>query len=463
MLDKKTYQNAIEKREKMKERVSADPFLLDLHVYPETGWLNDPNGLCYFDGLYHFYFQYSPLDAKRGDIIWGHVSSPDFLIYKREEPFIFADSPLDKDGAYSGSAFLKDGKINFFYTGNVKHEGDFDYITAGRDHNTIKIVSDGYSYDEKILVMDHDDYPADMTRHIRDPKIYEKDGAYYMFLGARSHENKGMVLIFKSQDLTDFTYHMRVETDYDFGYMWECPDYFDLDGQGILICCPQGLKSEEFRYQNIYQAGYFPLDLDLENKTYKLGDFVELDYGFDFYAPQTFEDPDGRRILIGWMGMPDADYTNPTDHDWQHAFTIPRVLTFENGRVYQRLIVEYQRLRESKISLEKGTAYQGKVFEAGAENIRGDFLVNIREDVVLSYENGTLTLDMGDSSYGRKTRKIKIAKIQKLEIFSDKSSLEIFINGGEKVMTTRVYSEKYAFKSNDFDFKIHPLRPLTFE
>ena len=161
--------------------------------------------------------------------------------------------------------------------------------------------------------------------------------------------------------------------------------------------------------------------------------------------------------------MPDADYTNPTDHDWQHAFTIPRVLTFENGRVYQRLIVEYQRLRESKISLEKGTAYQGKVFEAGAENIRGDFLVNIREDVVLSYENGTLTLDMGDSSYGRKTRKIKIAKIQKLEIFSDKSSLEIFINGGEKVMTTRVYSEKYAFKSNDFDFKIHPLRPLTFE
>lgn len=463
MLDKKTYQNAIEKREKMKERVSADPFLLDLHVYPETGWLNDPNGLCYFDGLYHFYFQYSPLDAKRGDIIWGHVSSPDFLTYKREEPFIFADSPLDKDGAYSGSAFLKDGKINFFYTGNVKHEGDFDYITAGRDHNTIKIISDGYSYDEKILVMDHDDYPADMTRHIRDPKIYEKDGAYYMFLGARALSNKGMVLIFKSQDLEKFTYHMRVETDYDFGYMWECPDYFDLDGQGILICCPQGLKSEEFRYQNIYQAGYFPLDLDLENKTYKLGDFVELDYGFDFYAPQTFEDPDERRILIGWMGMPDADYTNPTDHDWQHAFTIPRLLTFENGKVYQRPIVEYQRLRESKIFLEKGTAYQGTVFEAGAENIRGDFLVNIREDVVLSYENGLLTLDMGETSYGRKTRKIKISKIEKLEIFSDKSSLEIFINGGEKVMTTRVYSEKYAFKSNDFDFKIHPLRPLTFE
>ncbi|WP_311491871.1 glycoside hydrolase family 32 protein [uncultured Anaerococcus sp.] len=463
MLDKKTYQNAIEKREKMKANVATDPFLLDLHVYPETGWLNDPNGLCYFAGLYHFYFQYSPLDAKRGDIIWGHVSSPDFISYKRQDPFIFADSPLDKDGAYSGSAFIKDGKINFFYTGNVKHEGYFDYITAGRDHNTIKIISDAYSYDEKILVMDHDDYPSDMTRHIRDPKIYEKDGAYYMFLGARSLSDKGMVLIFKSQDLKKFTYHMRVETPYDFGYMWECPDYFDLDGQGILICCPQGLESEEYTYQNIYQAGYFPLDLDLENKTYKLGDFVELDYGFDFYAPQTFEDPEGRRILIGWMGMPDAAYTNPTDHDWQHAFTIPRVLSFVNGKVYQKPIGEYQKLRESEISLEKGTSYQGKVFEAVAENIRGDFSINIRKDVTLSYENGILILDMGDSSYGRKTRMIKISKIEKLEIFSDKSSLEIFINDGEKVMTTRVYSEKYAFSTNDFDFKIHPLNPITFE
>lgn len=462
MLDKKTYQNAIEKREKMKESVKADPFLLDLHVYPETGWLNDPNGLCYFDGAYHLYFQYSPLDAKRGDIIWGHVTTPDFLIYKREEPFIFADSKLDKDGAYSGSAFIKDGKINFFYTGNVKYQGDFDYITDGRDHNTIKIVSDGYTYDEKILLMSNKDYPADMTRHIRDPKIYEKDGVYYMFLGARSLADKGMVLVFKSQDLEKFTYHMRIETDYDFGFMWECPDYFDLDGQGILICCPQGLESEEYLFQNIYQAGYFPLDLDLENKTYKLGSFVELDYGFDFYAPQTFEDPEGRRILIGWMGMPDAAYTNPTEYDWQHAFTIPRVLSFVNGKVYQKPIGEYEKLRESKISLVKGTAYQGKVFEAVAENIRGDFSINIRKDVTLSYENGILILDMGDSSYGRKTRRIKISKIEKLEIFSDKSSLEIFINDGEKVMTTRVYSEKYAFSTNDFDFKIHPLRKITF-
>ncbi len=83
--------------------------------------------------------------------------------------------------------------------------------------------------------------------------------------------------------------------------------------------------------------------------------------------------------------------------------------------------------------------------------------------MILSYENGILTLDMGDSSYGRNIRKIKIDQIEKLQIFSDKSSLEIFVNSGEKVMTTRVYSDKYAFRTNNFDFKIHPLRPLTFE
>ena len=70
---------------------------------------------------------------------------------------------------------------------------------------------------------------------------------------------------------------------------------------------------------------------------------------------------------------------------------------------------------------------------------------------------------MGESSHGRKRRKIKVDQIDKLEIYSDKSSLEIFVNNGERGLTTRVYSDKYAFMTNDFDFKIHPLRPLNFE
>lgn len=463
MLDRKIYQENIEKLQKMKEEVEKDPLLLAYHIYPETGWLNDPNGLCQLDGTYHFYYQASPLDENRGDIGWGHVSSPDLMNYKREDFFIFPDSKYDKNGAYSGSAFIEDNKLSFFYTGNVKYPGDFDGINEGREHNTLRIDSDAYTYGEKILLMDNDAYPADMTKHVRDPKIYKKDGIYYMFLGARSKDDKGMVLVFKSENLKDFTYHMRIETAYDFGFMWECPDFFDLGDKQILICCPQGLASEKYKYQNIYQSGYFFIDLDLENKTYKLGDFEELDYGFDFYAPQTFEDEACRRILVGWMGIPDADYTNPSvKYKWQHALTIPRELKIKNQRLVQEPIKELEALRGSKIDLEKGKVYEELTFEGSAYNIKGDFKINLRKDVTLAYRDGILSLKMGASGSGRDERLIKIDEITSLRIFSDRSSLEIFINDGAYVMTNRVYAQEGYFKSEDLDLAIYPLGAFTF-
>lgn len=463
MLDKKIFKDYKEKRKIMEERVKADPFLPAYHIYPKTGWLNDPNGLCEFKGDYHIYYQYSPLDAARGDIGWGHVSTRDFISYKRHEPFIYPDTDYDKDGAYSGSAFIKNDKIYFFYTGNVKYpEGDG--VRTGRDHNTLRIVSkDGLSYEKKDLIMDNDAYPEDMTRQLRDPKIYEKNGAYYMFIGARSLEDKGMVTVFKSDNLDDFSYYMRIETEYDFGYMWECPDFFTLDGKDILVFCPQGLESEEFRYQNIYQAGYFPIEIDLEDKSYKLGDFTELDYGFDFYAPQTFEDSDKRRILIGWMGMPDAGYTNPTvENDWQHCLTIPRVLSFEDGKLYQRPISELENLRTQELILDRGESITEDTYEALARDIKGDFDLYLREDVILSYKDKVLKLDMGDSSYGRDIRKIKINKVDNIRVFSDRSSLEIFINDGAYALTTRVYSKKPLLKSDDLALKAYRLGSIEF-
>ena len=106
--------------------------------------------------------------------------------------------------------------------------------------------------------------------------------------------------------------------------MWECPDYVEQDGKKFLSVSPQGLKREEFRFQNIYQSGYFPVK---EDGSVDERDFREWDMGFDFYAPQTFTDNSGRRLLIGWMGMPDAEeeYTNKTiDEGWQLCLTVPR-------------------------------------------------------------------------------------------------------------------------------------------
>lgn len=463
MLDKKYYHNNLDKLKQMSEEVCKDPFLPCFHIYPKSGWLNDPNGLCQVDGTYHIYFQYSPFDENKKDILWGHVSSKDLISFTREEPFIYSDSEFDRDGAYSGSAFVANNEINFFYTGNVKYDGDYDYVNDGREHNTIRVKSkDGVTYDYKELLLTNSDYPVNMTKHVRDPKIFNENNFYYMFLGARNREDKGLVLVYKSSDLKDFSYFMTIESVENFGYMWECPDYFKLNKQGILICCPQGVEKEDFKYQNIYQAGYFPINMDLENKKYELGDFYELDYGFDFYAPQTFEDEKGRRILIGWMGMPDADYTNPTTkYKWQHCLTIPRELKYDKGKLYQKPISELCKLRKEKISLEKGDMCNLKVYEAFSNNISSEFEINLRGDVKLSYQDENLTLNMGENSFGRKIRKVKIENIENIRIYSDKSSLEIFINDGSYVLSTRVYTKDYLFYSKDLDFTIYPLKNIT--
>lgn len=97
-----------------------------------------------------------------------------------------------------------------------------------------------------------------------------------------------------------------------------------------------GVDQKGYDYQNVYQCGYFPVEFDLKNKSYSFGKFQEFDKGFDIYATQTFADEAGRRILIGWMGIPDADYDNDATvaYDWIHALTMPRELNGKMERSY---------------------------------------------------------------------------------------------------------------------------------
>ena len=112
------------------------------------GWLNDPNGLCQKDGIYHIYFQYCPFYPVRGSIFWGHMTTRDFIRYEEQEPVLYPDSPWDANGPYSGSAYQEDGTLYVFYTGNVRYEdGDYDYVNSGREQNTILTVSrDGFCF-----------------------------------------------------------------------------------------------------------------------------------------------------------------------------------------------------------------------------------------------------------------------------------------------------------------------------
>lgn len=221
----------------------------------------------------------------------------------------------------------------------------------GREQNTMHLFSpDGKNIRVKELVMTNEDYPSNMSKHVRDPKIYEKDGYYYMIQGGRDDENRGCVLLFQSDNLKDWKWYDTVYSKQPFGYMWECPDLFEIDGQQIMTCCPQGVEQQEYEYQNVYQCGYFPVSFDMENKKYEFSEFTELDKGFDIYATQTFQDEKGRRILIGWMGIPDADYDNDAtvSYDWIHALTMPRELIFKDGKILQKPLKEMRQLRKNE-------------------------------------------------------------------------------------------------------------------
>ncbi len=445
-----------------RERVAADPRRLRYHLMPETGWLNDPNGLVQADGLYHIYYQYTPFEPTGELKLWGHYTTTDFIHYKSCEPALFPDEEFDAHGVYSGSAFVENGLIHYFYTGNVKYfdRPDYDYIMAGRGSNTVHFTSrDGFHFSPKECLMTTADYPEDISCHVRDPKILKKDGQYYMALGARDNKSRGTALIYQSDNLTSWRYRGRIIAEPPFGYMWECPDLFYLDGELILICCPQGVARQGLDYENVHQCVMMRIDADFERGRFTVKEtadasgaprFQSLDRGCDFYAPQTFLDQSGRRILIGWLGIPDADYTNPTtESGWQHALTLPRELHLEHGHLMQTPLAELQALRRRSHTFRSreelnscGLLPEPLVWEAELRfSACHSMRLQLRKGVFLSLQDGVLTLSLGDGGSGRPSRSVALPDLRSLRIYSDTSSLELFINDGSQVFTTRVYAE----------------------
>ena len=428
-------------------------FRQKLHLMPPVGWLNDPNGLCQFKGVYHAFFQYSPLNAEGGVKMWGHYTSRDMIDWEYQGVTLYPDQPFDCSGVYSGCAFIEDGEMYLYYTGNVKLEDrdDYDYVNSGREANTVLVTStDGVNFGRKRLLMKNSDYPADLTLHVRDPKVWKENGIYYMLQGARTKEDSGQAIVFRSEDKLHWSFHSRIKTNDKFGYMWECPDYFEVDGTKILSASVQGLTGDQWKERNVYQSGYFVVDGDILGE-YSLSDYRLWDYGFDYYAPQSFETDDGRRIQIGWMGMPDCEeYTNRTIEDgWQHCFTFPREVFVKDGIVRQRLIRE---LGERKIlSEETKNRLETKnytVYEAVVSDISDDqFHAVLAENLIVKYENNRFVIEFINSrnnkvSYGRRIRCVEMDHVTDVRILSDESSVEIFVNDGAYVFSTRYYPEE---------------------
>lgn len=444
-----------------RERIKNAKWRQRFHIEPPDGWLNDPNGLSFYKGEYHVYFQYSPIapdgHTPRG---WGHYHGSDLMHMTYDRAVMMPDIPEDSHGVYSGSAIENDGVLHIFYTGNVKMIGDYDYVKAGRGANVIHVTTtDGSKMSEKQVLLRNSDYPDFCSCHVRDPKVWKEGDAWKMVLGARTLDDEGCVLVYESDDLITWKYTGKVYKE-GYGYMWECPDYFEIDGKSFLSTCPQGMPHYETKWQNLNESGYFPVQGKLEDSV--LGDFTEWDMGFDFYAPQTFLDPQGRRILIGWLGMDNKAYGNATtDLGWQHCLTIPRVVTIApNGKLRQQPIAEFDELKSNARRQSSGqTAEYPLPFELDGEPA-DSFSITLDGKLELDFdkEKKLFTMKFTDEKYGcgRTVRNAEIDNVRNIRVIADMSSIEVYINDGETVMSTRIYpdNDSVKLKVNGFEAQV---------
>ncbi len=326
---------ALNEIEKHRETVNQDPYRSQFHLMPPVGLLNDPNGFIQWKGVYHVFFQWMPFKTDHGAKFWGHYTSKDLVSWELQKTALAPGDWYDKNGCYSGSAIEHEDKMLLFYTGNVK-----DDHGHRETYQCVAESIDGVNFDKKGVALH---LPKGYTPHFRDPKVWEHQGKWYMVIGSQNLVEEGRVVLFESIDLKNWELkgevtesgHQQLGT---FGFMWECPDLFELEGTDILLFSPQGLKPDGYLYQNVYQTGYLTGKLDYNSGKMSHGSFTELDRGFEFYAPQTTLDEKGRRLLIGWMGVPEQgeEYHPTIENKWIHQLTIPRELHLENDRLIQR-------------------------------------------------------------------------------------------------------------------------------
>ncbi len=433
------------------------------HVMPPVGWMNDPNGLCYAFGKYRFFYQFHPYAAAWGPMHWGYYTSDDMIAWELAPTALAPDEPYDKDGCFSGSAVMKDGKLYLLYTA----------VSGALQQQALACSEDGIAFEKRGVVIAWKDLPADASKtNFRDPKFFEKNGTYYAVIGSKHQEGAGQILLYRSGDLENWQYvGCPWRTDGD-ELMCECPDYCSLGGKDVLISSVQFLHREGWRNENEHTPRYITGEMDFSaGKFYpEIGD--EIDSGFDFYAPQTFTTPDGRTVMIAWMQMWDRTYVTAPE-GWVGAATLPRELTLKNGRLFQAPVREIEKYRtrpvkakdlpilgervvenvrgnkcELSFTLDLGTAARAgvKLFCGGQREVS---LYYDREKELVIFDRSNMGVLVSGSSRERDALirsvavRVKDNRI-KFRLFMDVSSLEVFLNDGERTLTGLVYSPKGA-------------------
>ena len=409
------------------------------HHTPTYGWMNDPNGMFYKDGVYHLYYQWNPYGSQWENMTWGHSSSRDLIHWEAQPTAIEADA---LGTIFSGSCVVdkKNDRVVAFYT------------SAGQNQVQSMAVSkdNGVTFQKNptnpILTSNDPDF--------RDPKAFwNPEIQKWNLILAVGQEMR----IYSSSNLKDWTY----ESSFGKGYgnhdgVWECPDLMKLQVRGtdkqkwMLIC-------------NINPGGpfggsatqYFVGEFDGKKFTCEHKDTRWMDYGKDHYATVTFDNaPDGRRIALAWMS--NWQYANqvPTQQ-FRSANSVPRDLNlFEyKGETYcsvtpskELLALRGKKVKKPTQTCEIVVDTKGKT-EIELSNTKG-------EKVIMNYDaqNHTFSMDRnksGDTSFSEAFPFVTVAPtygdIHQLRIFIDNCSIEAFDAEGKMAMTNLVFpSEPYT-------------------
>lgn len=430
----------------------ASNYELSYHIRPPEGLLNDPNGLTYFKGYYHVFYQWNPSGLEHKNKVWGHVIGQDLVHWERQPTALEPSEWYDKDGIYSGGAIVHGDSMYLFYTGNVIKTDD-----VRESYQCLAVSEDGLVFEKKGPLFRH---PKGYTRHVRDPKVWkDARGQWNLIVGAQHENQYGDALLYQSADLYNWELKGEfIENKETFGYMWECPDYVQFDESDVFIFSPQGLEPKGEEFKNLNQSGYIIGQTDLEGKfSGKVADFKEFDRGFDFYAPQTFVH-DERVFQFGWMSSMDSDQEKfcPTVQEgWLHALTIPRELTLKDGKLYQQPVKELNKLRNGapiNLPLKEECAFELPSLSAELivdfEQATADVAIDIRDSIRIEYQllSGKLSVqrkNWADGSLESRQAALK-RPLRKLHLFLDGSSLEMFVNDGEEVFSLRFFCEEPA-------------------
>jgi len=472
MACKQSEKSSQEMKETFKESMAyQEPFRPQYHFTPAANWMNDPNGLVYHQGVYHLFYQYYPDDIVWGPMHWGHAVSKDLLhwehkpiaLYPDEHGLIFSGSAVVDVNNTSGLGSTDNPPLVaiFTYHDLAKEEaGGTDYQTQGIAYSLDN--GDTWTKYEGNPVI-----PNTTIKDFRDPKVFwdGKTAQWAMALVAGDH-----LQLFASDNLINWTFMSEFGKDQGaHGGVWECPDLFELPVAGtdetkwvLLISINPGAPNGGSGTQ------YFVGDFDGTTFTSDQEEEKWIDWGTDNYAGVTYNNtPNGERIFIGWMSNWEYARDTPTEV-WRSAMTLPQTLSLAKIEgAYELLnypIDEVNTLLEENtkesmevpagksLSRELGKGDQSEVrFMTLSQDLLITFSNEAGEQLTLTMQGDTKQLVLDRSESGLVNFQENFGNIQRMpmpnlpsgeiemRIFLDASSVEIFINKGQYVMTAQLF------------------------